>query len=80
MIWNKIMICTLCWGIFFLKLVGDNQHMGNGESTSDDPPTAFQHYPPSYAGSSMDAHHQHQPHTSYIADNFTSLDQVFTVT
>ena len=54
--------------------------MGNGESTSDDPPNAFQHYPPSYAGSSMDAHHQHQPHTSYIADNFTSLDQVFTVT
>ncbi|XP_023899531.2 E3 ubiquitin-protein ligase RGLG3 isoform X2 [Quercus suber] len=24
----------------------------------------------------MDAHHQHQPHASYIADNFTSLDQV----
>ncbi|KAM4106196.1 hypothetical protein ACB094_04G048500 [Castanea mollissima] len=50
--------------------------MGNGESTSDDPPNAFQHYPPSYAGSSMDAHHRHQPHTPYIADNFTSLDQV----
>ncbi|KAM3750539.1 hypothetical protein ACB098_04G044100 [Castanea mollissima] len=24
----------------------------------------------------MDAHHRHQPHTPYIADNFTSLDQV----
>ncbi|XP_030938135.1 E3 ubiquitin-protein ligase RGLG3 isoform X1 [Quercus lobata] len=40
------------------------------------PRAYIHHYPPSYAGSSMDAHHQHQPHTSYIADNFTSLDQV----
>uniref|UniRef100_A0A2N9H2P1 VWFA domain-containing protein n=1 Tax=Fagus sylvatica TaxID=28930 RepID=A0A2N9H2P1_FAGSY len=50
--------------------------MGNGESTyGDDPHDDIQHYPPSYAGSSMETHHRHQEHASYIADNFNSLDE-----
>jgi E3 ubiquitin-protein ligase RGLG len=54
--------------------------MGNGESTyGDDPHDDIQHYAPSYAGSSMETHHRHQEHASYIADNFNSLDEVFTV-
>lgn len=50
--------------------------MGNSESAYD-PHHEFHHQTPSYAETSMDPDHQQRRHTSYIADNFDSLDQVF---
>lgn len=66
--------------------------MGNQESTYGDPRDDFSHHPPSYAphhppshaahhhpshvGSSMEPNYRPQQKSSYIADNFNSLDQV----
>lgn len=45
----------------------------------DDPHDDFQHHPP-HVGSSMDTYHRHKQHPTHIADNFNSLEQVYTVT
>ncbi|KAF5745112.1 E3 ubiquitin-protein ligase RGLG1 isoform X2 [Tripterygium wilfordii] len=52
--------------------------MGNGESTYDEPRDEVPpHQPPSYAGSSMN-HTTYQPkqQSTYITDNFSTLDEV----
>lgn len=56
--------------------------MGNGESAYDGSHDDDDEWarPPSYAGSSTDAPHRHMQQTTFIPDNFDSLDQVFTVT
>lgn len=68
--------------------------MGNGESTYDSHDDFFQqpysyatssgntsyHEPSSYAESSVNTTYQHKQLPTYIADNFSSLDQVFTAT
>lgn len=44
----------------------------------DNPQDDFHRYPP-HAESSMDTYYRHKQHATYIADNFSSLDQVFIV-
>ena len=57
--------------------------MGNTKSGYDDSHTDFWHQPsyepPSYAGSSMDHNNRPRQQATFIPDNFSSLDQVFTV-
>lgn len=44
-----------------------------------DPRNDFQHHPP-HVGSSVDTVDRHKQHPTHIADNFNSLEQVYTVT
>lgn len=56
--------------------------MGNGESTFDSSQEDSPPHPISYAGnagSSVDNYRQLIQQPTFIADNFNSLDQVFTV-
>lgn len=56
--------------------------MGNGESTFDSSQEDSPPHPISYAGSagsSVDNYRQLMQQPTFIADNFNSLDQVFTV-
>ncbi|KAF5457867.1 hypothetical protein F2P56_021944 [Juglans regia] len=57
-----------------------SSHAGSSADTYhqpyDNPQDDFRHDPPSHVKSSMDTYHQYKQHPTYIADNFSSLDQV----
>ncbi|KAJ7957048.1 E3 ubiquitin-protein ligase RGLG2-like protein [Quillaja saponaria] len=50
--------------------------MGNGESAHDYHHNGFLHQPPSYASSSSNTSYRQRQQSTYIADNFSSLEQV----
>ncbi|XP_041008015.1 E3 ubiquitin-protein ligase RGLG3-like isoform X3 [Juglans microcarpa x Juglans regia] len=57
-----------------------SSHAGSSADTYhqpyDNPQDDFRHDPPSHVKSSMDTYHRYKQHPTYIADNFSSLDQV----
>lgn len=64
-----------------------SSYTGSLDSTTYDQPSAYtgnlgntnHHQPSSHATSSVNTRHHHNKQPTYIADNFSSLDQVFTV-
>jgi len=64
-----------------------SSYTGSLDSTTYDQTSAYtgssgntdHHHPSSHATSSVNTRHHHNNQPTYIADNFSSLDQVFTI-